>query len=647
MCGIAGALETGRTSEAWDDVLLRMADRLRHRGPDDQGAWHDAVAGVGLAHRRLSILDLSPAGRQPMVSASGRFVIVYNGEVYNYAELRAEMGDPPGGWRGHSDTEVLLAGFERWGLPDTLRRSAGMFAIALWDREERTLRLVRDRLGVKPLYYGFQGGTFLFGSELKALRAHPSFRDEIDTDAVVAFLRHGYVPFPMSIHTGIRKLPPGGILTVGPGSEPVLESWWSARDAAETGAADPFPGSEQEAADELDRLLTDSIRLRLVSDVPLGAFLSGGIDSSLVVALMQRHGGAPARTFTIGFDHEDYDESPYAEAVARHLGTDHTTLRLSPSEAQEAVPLLPSIWDEPFADSSQIPTYLVSRLARRHVTVSLSGDGGDELFGGYLRYSLCADVWRTGRWCPAPLRGLAAAGLGLLPSGLLDATLAWTRPLMSRYGEPGRPSDKIRKLAEVLAWDDPMVLYREILSHWKRPADLVVGGDEPPGRPEPWGGWPRLDGLLARMSTHDLVTYLPDDILVKLDRASMAVGLEAREPLLDHRLVEFAMRLPEPMKRVRHDGKRILRSVLDRYLPRILVERPKRGFGIPLGAWLRGELRDWAESLLDERRLRSGGLLRPEPIRRKWAEHLSGERDWHYYLWDVLVLQAWLETRSG
>lgn len=647
MCGIAGAIEAGRSADSWRGVLRGMADALRHRGPDDEGAFFDAASGVGLAHRRLAVLDLSPEGKQPMASPTGRYVIVFNGEVYNFRELRAELGDGIR-WRGSSDTEVMLAAFERWGVVEATRKFVGMFAFALWDRRERALWLVRDRLGVKPLYYGWSGGAFLFGSELKALRAHPAFSADLDRGALVSYFRRNYVPAPGTIWKGIRKLEPGTAARIpaergGDPSALSIERYWSMRGAVENGLAAPFRGTYDDAVVEVEARILESVQLRLVSDVPLGAFLSGGIDSSLVVAAMRRAEAGPVKTFTIGFAEADHDESAHAEAIARHLGTEHTCVVLSPEDVLDAVPRLPALYDEPFGDSSQVPTFLVSEVARRSVTVSLSGDGGDEFFGGYPRYGLAGGLWRALRPLPPPLRRALAAAVRAIPAGIWDGPFGFLAPLASKYGNRGKVSDKAGKLAEILGHREWIDLYTDLLSHWKRPFELVEGGEESEPRILPAEGWPDLPGLLSRMMYLDAVTYLPDDILVKVDRASMAVSLESREPLLDHRLVELSWTLAEKWKRPRGEGKKLLRSVLARHAPPALFERPKRGFGMPIGTWLRGPLRDWAESLLDEKRLRSEGILRPEPIRTKWEEHLSGKRDWQYYLWDVLVFQGWRE----
>jgi len=652
MCGIAGAIDPGATTSARLAALEAMQLALRHRGPDDAGTWADHVAGIGLAHRRLAILDLSPAGHQPMLSPSGRWVIAYNGEVYNYEDLRRELPVPAGGWRGHSDTEVLLAGFEHWGVEATLDRCIGMFAFAAWDRSARVLYLVRDRLGKKPLYYGWCGGALLFGSELKALCAHPAgHAPALDPAAVALQLRFSYIPAPHSIYRGIFKLPPGHLLRLPLGTALVPASaepvpYWTLRDVVERAAREPFRGTAEEAVEACDTLLRDAVKRRMISDVPLGAFLSGGIDSSTVVALMQAQSARPVRTFTIGFDEQEYNEAEHAHAVARHLGTEHTELYVRPGEALEVIPRLPAMFDEPFSDSSQIPTYLVAQLARSHVTVSLSGDGGDELFGGYGRYGWTRRLWRRIGWMPGWLRRGAAAGLEAAPKGVLDVAAFWLTPLLNRYGRPASAGDKLKRLGTVLA-PDAALLYRDVLSHWKRPGDLVRGAHEPPTVHTQPEAWPPFADLTQRMMFLDTLSYLPDDILVKVDRASMAVSLEARTPILDHRVVEFAWSLPAAFKRRDGQDKWPLRQLLHRHVPRGLVERPKKGFGVPLDAWLRGPLREWAATLLGEARLREEGVFEPRPIRSAWSEHLSGKRNWDYYLWDVLMFQAWLESRRG
>lgn len=622
-----------------------MVASIRYRGPDDFGVWCDERVGIGLGHARLSILDLSPEGHQPMVSASGRYVISYNGEVYNFAELRFELGVVGQKFRGHSDTEVMLAAFEEWGIEKAVQRFVGMFAFALWDKQTRTLTLGRDRLGEKPLYYGWQGEAFLFGSELKALRAHPAFRAEVDRNALALLLRHNYIPAPYSIYQGISKLSPGCLLTVSlPQRNPRIVPYWSGKQAIEAGLANPFEGSESAAVSALESLLKDAVGQQMVADVPLGAFLSGGVDSSTVVALMQAQSSRPVKTFTIGFHEEGYDEAPHAKSVARHLGTEHTELYVMPKEAMNVIPRLPALYDEPFADSSQIPAFLVSELARRHVTVSLSGDGGDELFGGYNRYFWATNIWRRVGWAPQPLRAALAGALTALPPSAWNGVfrgLSRFLPVGWRYTNPG---DKLHKLAEVLAVRTPEEIYLDLVSHWKQPTEVARDTHEPPTVLTDSAQWVDLPDFEHRMMYLDQMTYLPGDILTKVDRAAMGVSLETRVPLLDHRVVEFAWSLPLSMKIRQGQGKWLLRQVLYNHVPKQLMERPKMGFGVPIDVWLRGPLKGWAEELLDEARLQREGYFDPCPIRGKWVEHLTGRRNWSYYLWDVLMFQAWLEA---
>jgi asparagine synthase (glutamine-hydrolysing) len=624
-----------------------MTDQLIHRGPDDAGTWVDSDAGVALGSRRLAIVDLSPAGHQPMLSFSERYVIVFNGEVYNFCELRQELEPKGHKFRGHSDTEVILAAVSEWGLETAVQKFVGMFAFVLWDRQRRVLHLVRDRLGIKPLYYGWAGRTFLFGSELKAFRAHPDFTPEIDRNALALGMRFNYIPQPYSIYKGICKLPSGYILSVkgeGAPHEDQLATYWSGKEVAERAAADPFKGSEAEATEQLETLLRAAVRLRMVADVPLGAFLSGGIDSSTVVALMQAQSNRPVKTFTIGFQEKEYDEALYAKQVAAHLGTEHTELYLTPEETLAVIPKLPILFDEPFSDSSQIPTYLISALARRQVTVSLSGDGGDELFAGYPRYFRASSAWAALRWLPAAARRALATLIISQGPASYSRWLAWLSPLLGRYGRAGTAGEKIHKLAEVLTTEGAEALYLHFVSHWKHPSDVVLGAAEIPTVFTDSQQWPEIANYWDRMMFFDLATYLPDDILTKVDLASMGVSLEARVPLLDHRVVEFAVKIPISMKVRNGRGKWLLRQVLERYVPRRLINRPKMGFSVPIDEWLRGPLKSWAEELFNPDRLRREGYFRPEPIRKLWAEHLSGQRNWGDNLWDVLMFQAWRET---
>lgn len=638
MCGIAGFLTgaSGASSGELGTVSAAMGASLQYRGPDDHGVWIDEDAGVALVHRRLSIVDLSPAGHQPMVSANGRYIIIYNGEVYSHQVIRAELEKKGHSFRGHSDTEVILASIAESGIEATISRLIGMFAIALWDRRERTLTLIRDRLGIKPLYWAKIGGVFLFGSELKALHAHPRFRPQIDRSAVAAFMRHNYVPAPHTIYENVFKLEPGSILTLPWNGEPQITRFWNAREVARAGMANPIRGSDIEITDELEALLRDAVSRRMIADVPLGAFLSGGIDSSTVVALMQSASTSKVRTFTIGFAEAAFDEAPHAAAVARHLGTEHTELIVSAQQALNVVSSLPEMYDEPFADSSQIPTYLVSAMTRKHVTVALSGDGGDELFAGYNRYQLATQFWRKISLLPEPLMRGAARSLTSL------STEQWSRlfSIIPTGMKPAHIGDKIHKLASVLGLRDSGALYRRLLTHWE-PSQLMPGVKEAKGLLWDASVAREFADLLPRMQFLDLVTYLPDDILTKVDRASMAVSLEARVPLLDHRVVEYAWRLPQSMKIRNGTSKWLLRQVLYRHVPQQIMDRPKMGFGIPLGEWLRGPLREWAENLLSETRLRQAELLDPALVRRYWHEHLSGHRNWQYLIWDVLMLEAW------
>ncbi|MEJ2645628.1 MAG: asparagine synthase (glutamine-hydrolyzing) [Gammaproteobacteria bacterium] len=642
MCGIAGYWGGTRVDSS---IAERMARQIENRGPDDAGVWVESKAGLALAHRRLSILDLSPAGHQPMCSPCGRYVLVYNGEIYNHLDLRSEL-DAAGGalkWRGHSDTETLLAAFGHWGVVGTLERVNGMFAFALWDAFQRTLFLARDRMGEKPLYYGRSGSAFLFGSELKALVVHPEWRGEINRDALSLYMRHNYVPAPWSIYRGIAKLPPAHFVAIRDGGVSVArpQCYWDLGAVASQGVVSA--GDEPQAlVKELDCLLRDAVARRMAADVPLGAFLSGGYDSSIVAALMQVQSGRPVKTFSIGFHEQAYNEAQHASAVAAHLGTEHTELYVTPEEAMAVIPKLPTIYDEPFADSSQVPTFLVSQLARQHVTVALSGDGGDELFCGYNRYLMGYRVWKKLRVFPATVRRTLAWALKHTPGSPLDAM---QRLLPLHFRVPNL-ADRLPKLAEVLAHRDGESFYRALVSHAKNPDDLVLGAREPDTLLSRAESLPHLPGLHERMMYLDMMTYLPDDILTKVDRASMAVSLEARVPLLDHRVVEFAWRVPTSLKYREGQGKWLLRQVLYGYVPKPLMDRPKMGFGVPIEDWLRGPLRDWAEDLLGEERLSREGFFDPKPIRCMWHEHLGGKRRWHYHLWDVLMFQAWLQERQ-
>jgi asparagine synthase (glutamine-hydrolysing) len=641
MCGIVGLLD--RRAETPEATLranvAAMADTLAHRGPDGSGIWVDAQAGVALGHRRLAIIDLSPSGQQPMISADDRYVISYNGEVFNFRELRAELEAAGRHFRGSSDTEVIVEACAAWGLATTVQKLIGMFAFALWDRRDRSLSLVRDRLGIKPLYYRADGRSLMFGSELKALRACPGWRPELDRDALAAYLRAAYVPAPQTIYRGVRKLMPGTILTLGHAGEPEINSFWDLRQVSIAGleAARGDRRDPAEAVAELDALLRDAVRRRMIADVPLGAFLSGGIDSSTVVALMQAECNRPVKTFTIGFKERGYDEARHAGRVAAHLGTEHTELYVEPEHALEIIPRLPDLYDEPFADPSQIPTYLVSEMTRKHVSVALSGDGGDELFAGYTRYYVALALMRRIERLPWWFRRAAARALRTAPAAAARAAAA----LIPKAWRPLRPAEGLRKLADLLMERGPDAVYRRLVSQWDEPGRVAASGGETHWPPEDPALAAEIPEPLARLQYFDTKTYLPDDILTKVDRASMAVSLEARVPLLDHRVVEFAWRLPVSLRMRDGIGKWALRQVLKRYVPTQLIDRPKMGFGVPINAWLRGPLREWAEELFDSRALAADGVLKPEPIRALWREHLTGRRNEPYKLWTVLMFQAW------
>ncbi len=640
MCGFAGFIDLARRTP--EEILLAraegMAARLYHRGPDGDGVWTDAGAGLALGHRRLAILDLSSTGYQPMASADGRHVIVYNGEVYNFSELRAELEVEGVAFRGSCDTEVVVEAIAAWGLERALGRMVGMFALALWDKAERVLYLARDRLGIKPLYWGTCGGHFLFASEIKALRAHPAWTAGVDLEALATYLRFGYVPSPRSIYTGISKLDPGTFLTLREGGEAEIQRYWDLREITSSTCARQGDLDDTEAADQLDDLLRHAVKGRMAADVPLGAFLSGGVDSSTVAAMMQAQSLRPVKTFSIGFTESAFDESGEAAAVARHLGTDHTELMVSPADARAVILDLPHIYDEPFADASQIPTYLVSQLASRRVSVALSGDGGDEMFAGYNRHRLAAGAWSRLQRVPPALRGMAASCLRTFPPRLWDMLFALS-PFKLRHVLTG---DRMHKLALVLSSANGADLYGRLVSQWPDPESLVIEDAREGERIWDDPGLVRdLPDLMARMRYMDTVGYLPDDILTKLDRASMAVSLEARVPLIDHRVAEFAAGLPPDMLIRDGCGKWLLRQVLHRYVPEKLVTRPKTGFGVPLDSWLRGPLRDWAEGLLSRSRLKEEGFFAPAPVRRAWKEHLSGRRNHQHKLWAVLMFQAW------
>jgi asparagine synthase (glutamine-hydrolysing) len=638
LCGFTGFLDLACATppDRLAELVDRMAATLDHRGPDDARSWVDGAAGIALGFRRLAIVDLSEAGRQPMVSAAGRHVIVYNGEVYNAEALRPKLAASGVDFRGHSDTEVILEACAAWGVAATVKQLIGMFALALWDRETRRLTLVRDRLGIKPLYFGQLGRTMFFGSQPKSFRPHPDWQGEIDRDSLAAFLRFAYVPGPRSIHRGLRQLPPGHLAEIAADGRVVETCYWDIRAEAAAGRAARVEIDDREATDAFEALLRDAVARRMIADVPLGALLSGGIDSSTVVALMQAQSDRPIKTFSIGFRAEGFDEAPHAAAVARHLGTDHHELYVTSEDAQALIPDLPRWYDEPFADSSQLPTLLVSRLARREVTVALSGDGGDELLAGYTRYLHGQRLLGWAEAVPRPLRHVGASILEAVPAGTWDG-LARVLPGPIR---PARPADRAAKLADLLRAGAEEQLYRQLVGQWAEPERLVPGATEPID-PIWTGALAReIPDFVQRMQLIDMMTYLPDDILAKVDRASMAVGLEARVPLLDHRVVEHCFRLPARFKIRNGESKYLLRRVLDRYVPAALVDRPKMGFGVPIDRWLRGPLRDWAEALLTPAQLIRSGL-EPAPIRHRWNQHLSGALNGQYQLWCVLMYQCW------
>lgn len=649
MCGIAGFLPPpSRPDTDSTAVALAMCARIVHRGPDSHGVWNDPNSGLTLGHRRLAIVDLSPQGHQPMISVSGRYVVVFNGEIYNHAELRQQLAPQP--WRGHSDTETLLACFERHGVVASLPMLVGMFAIAVWDHHERELTLARDRMGEKPLYFGtLPSGDFVFGSELRALEAHPRFDGAIDRDALADLLQHSCIGAPRSIYVHVRKLEPGSWMTLPLSRQVRSGRYWDLAAIAAAGVqrAGGATLGDADAVDELERLLGQAVRGQIMADVPVGAFLSGGVDSSAVVALMTRHSSSRVRTFSIGFSEPGFNEAEFAKAVAGHLGTQHTEYYVTEADALAVVDQLPDLYDEPFADPSQIPTYLVSRMARRDVTVALSGDAGDELFAGYNRYSLASRAWHTLRRFPLPLRRAAAAAAVAISPAAWDRIFGLPNALLPARRHIGNAGDKVHKFASrVMVAPNQLAMYETLLSHWDEVDHVVPGAGT---------RRPRIEALTAtlqdgatgvdRMCLADQLGYLPDDILAKVDRAAMSVSLETRVPLLDHRIVEFAWGVPLHQKMRGGESKWLLRQVLYRHVPRSLIERPKQGFGVPLAHWLRGPLREWAEDLLQESRLRTEGFLDADAVRARWREHLSGQRNWQYSLWNVLMFQAWLNRR--
>lgn len=639
MCGFSGFLYRDNFPAHAQSILNAMGKAIANRGPDSQDVWFDTETGIGLSHRRLAIVDLSPAGHQPMKSATGRYVIAFNGEIYNHLTIRAELDQLSARqWRGHSDTETLLAGIEAWGLKKTLEKSVGMFALALWDTQTAELQLARDRFGEKPLYYGWNNGVFLFGSELKSFRAHPDFSPLIDRDALCLYLRHNYVPAPYSIYQGIAKLLPATIASLKAGQTDVeLEQYWDAK--AVMAAAPQHNQTDEARMETLEQLLKQAVGDQMMADVPLGAFLSGGVDSSLIVALMQQQSDKPIKTFSIGFHEKEFNEAEHAKAVANHLGTEHTELYVSSDDALKLVSKMAEVYDEPFADSSQLPTYLVSQMAKQHVTVSLSGDAGDEVFCGYNRYRLTDMTWHKLAKIPVFARKLAAKLLVSVPVGVwnkLNAVLP-SRFKMSNLG------DKLHKAADVLSSATVDELYYGLISHWKNPAAVVLGGKEARTLLNTREQNQRFQDNIPRMMVLDTLSYLPDDILVKVDRAAMAVSLETRVPFLDHRVFEYAWSMPQHLKMNNGTTKVCLRDILYKYVPQRLIERPKAGFAVPVADWLRGPLKIWAEQLLQPERLAREGFFDPEQITTLWQEHQSGKRNWQYHLWDILMFQSWYE----
>ena len=652
MCGISGFFRpSGFHPEEARQAVRKIANTLTHRGPDDSGEWVDGDYGIALGHRRLSILDLSAAGYQPMISASGRYVMVFNGEIYNHLDIRKDIGvvkQVP--WRGHSDTEVLLAGFDHWGIEETLKKTVGMFAFALWDRQDRVLTLARDRMGEKPLYYGWQGDVFMFGSELRALRAHPAFKSDIDRQVLPLYLQHGYIPAPHSIYRGICKLLPGTFLeisgAVSRGSLPEPRPYWSLREVAEAGISNPFTGSDQEIIDELEARVMQAVSLQSVADVPLGAFLSGGIDSSLVVALMQAQSMRPVKTFTIGFYEQSYNEALHAESVAKHLGTDHTTLYVSSKKLLEIVPHIHELYDEPFSDSSA--SMLVSKLARQEVKVSLSGDGGDESFGGYDGYRRVNSLWRKYQIIPSFLRPLISKSVLAFSPTILTGLLTPLLRLAGRNTSTSIPfGQRLHKLAMGLQYEDPIELFWLVKSHGGVERTLIRNHDSVVEVCREGIALPDFKHIYNSMMYWDSVEYLPDDILVKVDRAAMSVSLETRAPLLDHRVVEFAWQLPGNIKIRGGQGKWPLQQVLQRYVPKTLVDRPKMGFNLPIAEWIRGPLRSWSEDLLSEDRLLREGYFESENVRKMLKEHILGQHNWYVLLLRLIAFQSWLGKTSA
>jgi asparagine synthase (glutamine-hydrolysing) len=648
MCGINGFLTSGNTNELdLNKVLNDCTNKIIHRGPDSTGIWVDDKKGIYMGHRRLSIVDLSSTGAQPMSSNSGRYVICLNGEIYNHLELRDELSQYTNNiWKGSSDTETLINCFEVWGIETTLKKTTGMFAFSLWDSFENELTIGRDRFGEKPLYYGWQESTFFFSSELKSIKSNPLFKSEIDRNALGLYIKYAYVPAPFSIYKNIYKLSPGSILTVSLSSRNLKPSvYWSSLNQMFDCYKKPFSGNKGQAVEQLNIILTNAVKKQMMADVPLGAFLSGGIDSSLIVAIMQSLSNTPIKTYTIGFKEDSYNEAHYAKKVANHIGTDHTELYVTEKDALKVIPQLPYFYDEPFADSSQIPTYLVSKLASESVTVSLSGDAADELFGGYNRYLLTNNLWNKISKFPIGLRIIVSKFLLSVNPSKYNSLFKFLS-FSNIFTKQENIGDKIHKSASILTSSSYMELYDRLVSSWRNPSSIVIGGEDLSAFKEVIPNEINNFDSISMMMAKDLITYLPDDILCKVDRAAMATSLETRVPFLDHSVMQFAWSLPLEYKLFGNRTKWVLREILYKYVPKKLIDRPKMGFGVPIDTWLRGDLRDWAEKLLNEDRLLQEGFFNPGPIRKKWEEHLSGKRNWQHQLWVILMFQSWLEQNK-
>lgn len=643
MCGFVGFIDLKKSTrvERLNNLINLMTDRIIWRGPDSKGIWSNAKNGIALGHRRLSVIDLSNHGHQPMLSNCGSYVLAYNGEVYNFIEIRHKLRKEGVKFKSESDTEVVLEACLNWGVQRALRQFNGMFSFAFWDIKNERLTLARDRLGIKPLYWGKCSETIFFGSQPSTFEKHPNWNGEINKSSVASFLRHNYVPSPNSIYSNVQKLMPGHFLEIQKGKVISNQSYWHLDILSQKSNASSNI-SENEALEQFSVLLSNSIKSQMVADVPLGAFLSGGIDSSLVVALMQEHSANKIKTFSVGFENKNYDESDFAQQVAENLKTDHHKLTLNSKTAFECIEKIPEWFDEPFADSSQIPTYFVSKMARKEVTVVLSGDGGDELFAGYNRYFWANKIWKNIRYIPYATRNLSAQLIKSLPHDQWDALGQFA----SKFVEIKQLGNKAHKAADILSLRSSDEIYLNLISQWKDPSSVMLDGFEHYSQIRYFSDQIPNSTLMTKMQYLDLKTYLPDDILTKVDRSSMAVSLEARVPLLDHKLVEFAFSLPEKMRIKNGQSKWILRKVLSDYLPKELIDRPKMGFGIPLGDWLRSDFRDWAEDLLDKRKLDEGGYFSSEKVRQIWSEHVKNTGDFHYQLWPILMFQQWLERQK-